>query len=105
MFQFADAAFNQMPLFVKLGVNDTLHLAIDLRRDDRFGVSFSHEQDKLVCIVTFVGNHIIGKQVFNQRFGLCNVITLAAGQDETDRVAERVRRQMNFGRVSAATPA
>ena len=75
------------------------------RRNNCRRAGFSDCLDKLLRIVTFVGNESFKNQTGNQIIGLPMVALLAARQDEPERVAERVGRQMNFGGKAAATSA
>lgn len=82
MLEFADLVFNQMPLFIQMCVNHALHFVIDARRNDDFTVSRLQFQDERLSVIPLIGNHLIGGEVFNQLFGLRDVIAFAARQDE-----------------------
>ncbi len=47
----------------------------------------SNSLDKRLRIITFVGNQIIKHQILNQIISLPVVALLAAGQNETNRIA------------------
>ena len=78
MFQFPDAAFDQMPFFVQIRVDDPLSPAIDLRRNNDLQILPAQKQHEFVRVITFIGDDVIGKQIFNQSFGLRYIIALTA---------------------------
>jgi hypothetical protein len=86
VFQLADLILDQMPLLVEVRVDLTPHFVIGARRDDGFGVSPLEVQDESLGVIALVGNHILGAEVFDERFGLRDVVALAARQEETRSV-------------------
>lgn len=87
MLQLPDLILNQMPLLVEMRVDLPLHLLINARWDDRLGVSLFQVQDERLRIIPLVGDDMVGGEVFSERLGLRDVVTLAACQDEAQGVA------------------
>jgi len=78
MFELADLVFNQVSFLIEMLINLSLHFVIAARRDDDCEVSLFQFQNESLCIITFVGDHIIGREVFDKQFSLRDVIAFAA---------------------------
>jgi hypothetical protein len=73
------------------------------RRDNRLGPMGPHQSKKIVRIIGAVGNQIPKIQCSNQRRGLGDVVALSSGQEEAQRIALGINRDVDFDRKAAAT--
>lgn len=55
-----------------------------------------------VGIISLVGDDVVSLEAGEQRDGQPGIAGIAAGQDEPDRAAERIDRDMPLGRQSAS---
>ena len=60
-------------------VECALIFSICFQQDDCLGVFTVDICEQHISIVSFIGKHIIGKQIFQQGFSLRDVIALSAG--------------------------
>ena len=60
MFELADLVFNQVTFLVQMLINLSLHFMIAARGNDGFTVSRFQFQDERLCIISLVGNYILG---------------------------------------------
>ena len=60
-------------------VDYSRYFAINSWRYDDLQISFLQQQDEFIRVITFVGDEVIGKQILDERFGLRDVIAVAAG--------------------------
>ena len=104
-FEFTEATFDTIALFVEIFVVLALYLAVSFGGDHGFG---SHGLNVLhdgICIVALVGKHGLGLVLAEQLDGLGAVIDLAAGDKKVQGQAEFIGEQMNLGRqTSSGTP-
>jgi hypothetical protein len=73
----ADLIFNQMPFFIQMLINLSLLFVIGARRNDGFRVSLFQLQDERFRVITFVGDHVIGREIFDERLSLRDVVAFA----------------------------
>jgi len=93
---------NQMPRFVQLLVVFTRVLAVALRRNHpAFALLLESLNHPLVRIISFVGSHRIGLNVFPQHIKSVKVIRLPRHQVEARGIAQRIDGRMNLGTQSA----
>ena len=50
-----------------------------------------------LSIIAFIRQNMIGFQAIKQRFDLCDVVTLAACEDEADGIAKCISGRVDFG--------
>jgi len=84
-----------------LVVRDGLRTRAD-RWDHRFGAHLCDAGAKPVGIIALVGQKVFERNAADQVFSLENVMHLAGGQDEADRIAERIHARTDFGAQAAA---
>ena len=61
----------------------------------------SDERSNLVGIITFIGNHRLGRVSGQQRRGALAVSLLPSGQQQAQRSAQGIAKHMNLGGQSA----
>lgn len=106
MLDFVDETFNQMSFFVKMHIILAQFLTFGSRRNNSFGfVLFDDKPDKIIGIIAFVGNQPLKIKVDDQRFGLSDVVTLTSGQNKTERIAQAINTDVNFGAEATFAPA
>lgn len=67
----------------------------------QIGISFPDRQNEFVSIINFVGKHIIGKRIFNQLFGLRDVIALSIRQNKSEQNGARCRARHRLNESSS----
>ena len=92
----AEEALGQISVLVDRGVKGAPLSGRGAARDDGFCSSRRDCIHGTLAIVTFVGEHMICGHPFEQGLDLRNVVALAAGQDEADRIAQRIGGDMNL---------
>lgn len=60
--------------------------------------------ERALTVIAFVGYNMARLQPVKQRLDLGDVVALAAGQDEADRIAKRVGGGMDLGAQAAFRP-
>src|SRR5262245_36043928 len=70
--------------------------------DDRFGMSLSNQFAQGIAVVGLVGNDAPGGDVFEQLRGSGDVMRLAAGENEAQRPALGIGKDMDLGRQSSS---
>ena len=94
---------------VAFGVEGEVAIARDLAirfwRDDRLDSPDFEALDKAVCVVAFVAEEGVGLHFSREGFSLGDVMDLAAGEAERQRVAQGVDDHMDLGGRTAARAA
>ena len=86
---------------VTMPIDGTLRGSITPRGNNCLGASFLDDVDQLVTIVAFVGHDSTGVDVLNERSTLCDICDLAPGENQPQRIAQRIDTGMNLGGQSA----
>lgn len=58
-------------------INLSLHFVIGARWNDNFTVSLFQFQDERLSVISLVGNHIIGRVIFDEQFSRRDVVAFA----------------------------
>ena len=95
-FEFAETAFDEIPLSVELFVVPVLVFASALGWNNRLHSFGPDERSNLVGIITFVGNHRLGRVSGQQRRGALAVSLLPAGQQQAQGSSQRIAEHMNL---------
>jgi len=96
-------ARNCLSLAKKFSIRIPLDQTIGLGRDHRgFAGSGQRLEHPLVGIERLVGDQRFGGHAWEQCVGAGQVMRLSAGQEEADRIAERVDQGVYLGAQSAA---
>jgi hypothetical protein len=100
----AEEAFDQVAILVDDGVEGAPFGRDGSARDDRFCSCGCDGVHSPLPIVTLVRQNVNRLQAFKKRLDLGDVVALAAGQDEANRIAQRIGGGMNFGAQAAFRP-
>lgn len=84
---------------------EAFFVAILSRRDDDDSASFFDKIDKVLGIVGFVSDNEDAIPVGEQRFGLRDIMTLTAGEQKDQGVAQGIDQHVNLGAEAAAAAA
>ena len=96
---------DEITLAVKREVAVPLNFAIRFRRDDRLDGAHFEALDEGVAIISLVAEKRSGLDLGGQRLCLIDVMDLAAGEAERERIAQSVDDGVDFGRQAAARTA
>jgi len=83
--------------FVQVFIVRALNFAVLFWRDNAQSATFRDMRDNFICIVALVSQKRFINLVFNQGYCLLAIGGLARGQDEIQRIAERIAQPVNFG--------
>ena len=97
-----EEALDQVSFAVECEIAGSLGLAVRFRRDDRLDASQFEALDEAVCVIALVGEDRLYFDLFGKRLGLRDVVNLAAGEADDERIAERVDDGVNLRRQPAA---
>lgn len=103
MLQLVDQTLHQMPFAIDKTVVLPRLLAVGTRGNDRDGRSSGNELQEIGGIIPLISNDISATPIAQQRNGLGEVVTMAAGQQNTQRIAQGINQDMNLGRESTTT--
>ena len=97
-FELGKEVFDQMPGLVEVSVVVPLQFAIGLGRYDRgFAGFLQGNQDTLIGIEAFVGQHYVSHNLRQQHISPVQIAGLTAGEMKADGVAQGINRGMNLG--------
>ena len=103
LLELGEEIFNQMPRLIEVLVVAAGSLAVSLGRDDQLLSRRSDWIDHpVVGVEGFVGDQHVGLHRWDQVIGADEVMRLAAGQMEADRVAEGIDQGVDLGAQPAA---
>jgi hypothetical protein len=97
MLDFVDETLNQMPLTIKPGVVGSLLSCARMRGNDCFCTTVHNLINEVLSGIASVSYQALKDEPINQVASLGDVVTLPAGQGETQRVSQRVGTYMDFG--------
>ena len=102
VFDNVEETFDEIGLAIEREVAWALDLAIRFWRDDNLDQARFEAFYEAAGIVSFAGKQGFGLHLCGQDFGLLDIVDVAAGQAEHQRIAERVDDHVDFGREPAA---
>jgi len=103
LFEFTEEVFDQMALLVEVAVEVGRCKTVWSRRDDRgFAGARQGFADTGIGVKGFVGDQLVGRHLRQQRVGAKEIVGLSRGQQESERIAERIDQSMDFGAQPAA---
>lgn len=102
MLEESEGAFNLMPLLIELLVICTLNEAIAFWRDHRYPALRFDIFDDGIGVIAFIRKQCCKMQALHERNRLHTIRFLAAGQNESERMAKRIAYAVYFGGESAA---
>ena len=97
-----EEALDEIALGVKREVAGALDLAVRFGRDDHFDRARFEAGNEAVGVIAFVTEKGSGLDLGGQRFGLGNIVGLAAREAQREGIAESVDNHVDFGREAAA---
>jgi hypothetical protein len=105
VFEFGEASFDAVSLFVKVLIVLPLHLPVRLRRDDRHRAHVGDMLDDRIAVIALVGQDVACLPLSQQRDRLRAVVGLSCRHDEVHRQSVLVGQQVDLGRqTSSGTP-
>jgi len=104
MFDLAEEAFDEVAFFVDVAV------VRDRRRARGCGWYDRLSPEGQICpdpvgVICLIGDDVLGREAFNQGFGLRAVVDLAGSEKKADRIAERIDGDVDLGAQPAARAA
>ena len=100
-----EEALDEIALGVKREVAVAFDLAVGFWRDDRGDGAYFQARDEAAGVITLVGEKGSGLDFGGQRFGLRDVVNLAAGEAERQGISQGIDDGMDFRRQSATRTA
>ena len=82
-----EKALDEIALGIKREVAVAFDLAVGFRRDDRGDGAHFEAVDEAVAVISLVGEERLRLDLRGQRLGLGDVVDLAAGETERQRIA------------------
>ena len=105
MFEFVEAAFDSIALFVEFAVIGALLFAVAFGRDDRHRAYAFRLRQQSIGIVAAVGDDSLGLPIGQQLRGRRILAGLSRGDAELERQTVLVGQQMDLGaQTSSGTP-
>jgi hypothetical protein len=98
----ADGSLDPVAFLVDFGVEGAISVHAGSLRDDRDGADRLDMVEDGVSVIGLVGDDVPWPQAGNERERMGGVTGLAAGEDEADRPAQRVDRDVPLARQSAS---
>jgi len=102
VFDDIEEALDEVALGIEGEVAWPLHLSIGFGWDDWPDLAHLEMVNEAVAVVGFVSDHRIHLDLLGERDGLSDVMGLAAGEADHQRVAEGIDDGVDLGRQSSA---
>ena len=103
LFEFGEEILNQMARLVEVPIVVPRHAAIGFGGNDgRFAGLGQRFDDPLVGIERLVADQHVGLHVWQEVVSTDEIVRLATGEEEGDRVAQRIDQRVDLGAQSAA---
>lgn len=102
LFDVIEEAFDQIAFGIEREVACSSNFAVGLGRNHRGDGARFEAGDQAVRVIAFVAKKCAGLDLGGQGFGLGDVVDLAAGEAQRDRIAEGIDDHVDFGRETAA---
>ena len=102
VFEFCEAAFDVISLFVEFLVVLALHLAVGLRRDHRHRAHGGDMGDDRVAVIAFIRQNMSCFPLAQQRDRVGTVIDLSRCYDEVDGQALFIGQQVDLRRQTSS---
>jgi hypothetical protein len=97
VFDLTEEAFDQIAIFVNRCIKAAPCGSGGPARHDGFCASGGDGIHGALAIITFVGQNMTCLQSFKQRFDLGDIVAFTTGQDEPNRITQRIGGSMNLG--------
>jgi hypothetical protein len=106
LFEFAEEILDQVALFVEFAIEFTRRQAVWSGRDDGgFASRRQRVEDSAIGIEGAICDQQVGGHMRQQRISPGQVVRLSRGQQQAQRIAERVNQRMDLGAQTAAATA
>jgi hypothetical protein len=102
MLDLIDKTLDQMAFFIPMFVIITQLFAPDPWRNNRLGLFVGNQQQKIVRITRFVGQQAVKRVIVCQCLSLGSIMPLSSGQNETQRIPQRIHTNVDFGAEATA---
>lgn len=102
MLDFADKALDQVPLTIPPFVVLSQDFGALMRWNHGLNASIQQIFDEMSRRVASVGDQSLEVKTFQQVLGLRDVVALTCGETETQRIAQAIYRDMDFGGEAAS---
>lgn len=97
VFDGVEEPLDEVAFGVEREVARSLNLAVGLGRNDRDDVAYLEAGDEAVGVVSLVGDHGVRLDLGGKRFSLGDVVNLAAGEADCERIAQGIDDGMDLG--------
>lgn len=104
MFETSEEAFDQMACLVEIAIERAWGKAIGAGRNHRLGGRGFDLRYEVIGVVSLVGSHRLSRQMFDQLGSVVEVGKLSCRQNDSQRIAQGVDRDMPFGAQSTPRP-
>ncbi len=94
--------FNEVSFAVEREVAVALDLPVRFGRDNRLNGPLLKVLDEGIAVISFVAKHCFGLDLSREGFSLCDVVRLAPGEADRERVSQSIDNGVDFGRQAAA---
>ena len=103
MFDFTDKALDQMTLTIAPCIVVVRLFGILPRRNDRLSAARGNGISEMLRRIAAIRQHVIKTQVHDHICGLKDVVALACSQTQTQRIAQSINCDVDFGAEPAPT--
>lgn len=106
IFEFEEQILHKMALLVCMSVCRSGMPRVDAAGNDRDPAPFFHPADKLVAVITFIGQNQLASQVKRFQQCLCHadIIAIPAGEQKAQWIPKPIRYRMDFRCQTASAP-
>ena len=106
IFELEEQILHKMALLVCMPVCRSGMPCVDAAGNDHDPASFFHPADKLVAVITFIGQNQLSSQVkrSQQRLRHADIIAIPAGEQKTQWIPKPIRYRMDFRCQTAPAP-
>jgi hypothetical protein len=102
VFDLVDEALDQVALLIEVLVVRNGLRAGAARRNDGLGANVCDGGAKAIGVKAHVGEQVFERKAADQALSLADVVDLACGQDEADRIAEGIDADVDLRAQAAA---
>jgi hypothetical protein len=102
---YVEESLDQIALLIKREVTFPFDLAICFGRDNHLDIAQFKAFDEAVGVISLVTKQRPGLDLSDQRLGLFDVVDLASGKAEHQRIAQGIDDSVDFRRKATARPA
>ena len=97
-----EEALDDIAFLVKIGVVVALEFAVALGRDDDLRSGFGDLPAQMIGVIALVADRSFRIETFNQFVCEGDVVTLPRRSNQTNRIAKRIARSVDFGAQTTA---